>query len=209
MDDGALAQFVSITGTKPETARQYLGFTDNDVQQAIELFFANEGADLEATSASNPPSSSNPPPIPDPSTRPLGSSSGQRDSDGIVHIDSDPESDSLEYSNPPVSGTGRRQPAGAGRTGPAPHTPSAPTPPQRASGPVDDDEAFARQLQQEMYGEAGMDNVVDPEGVRAPIARTTETLVGPDSFDPDDPEDMNAAVLQQIRARQRPRPRGM
>ncbi|KAL9006998.1 MAG: hypothetical protein Q9188_000286 [Gyalolechia gomerana] len=208
MDDGALAQFVSITGTKPETARQYLGFTDNDVQQAIELFFANEGADLEATSASNPPSSSNPPPIPDPSTRPLASSSGRRDGDGIVHIDSDSESDPLEYSNPPMVSPGRRQPAPAGRTGSALHTPSASTPPtQQTSGRVDDDEVFARQLQQEMYGEAGMDSVVDQEGVRAPIARTTETLVGPDSFDPNDPEDMNAAVLQQIRARQRPRPR--
>ncbi|KAL8939205.1 MAG: hypothetical protein Q9211_002846 [Gyalolechia sp. 1 TL-2023] len=205
MDDGALAQFVSITGTKPETARQYLGFTDDDVHQAIELFFANEGADLEATPASNLP---NPPLVPDPSTRPLASSRGRRDSDDIVHIDSDSESDPHEYSDPPVARPLRRQPAPAGRTGSLLHTPSASTPltPQ-ASGPPDDDEAFARQLQQEMYGEAGMDSVIDQEGIRAPIARTTETLVGPDSFDPNDPEDMNAAVLQQIRARQRPRPR--
>ncbi|KAL8936376.1 MAG: hypothetical protein Q9216_004966 [Gyalolechia sp. 2 TL-2023] len=205
MEDEALAQFASITGTKPETARQYLGFTDNDVQQAIELFFANEGADLEATPASNPPSSSNPPPIPDPSTRPLATSRGRRDSDGIVHVDSDSDSDSRENPNPPIEDSGRRQPARAARTSSALHSSTQPN--QQASGRFDDDEAFARQLQQEMYGEAGMDSVVDQEGVRAPIARTTETLVGPDSFDPSDPEDMNAAVLQQIRARQRPRPR--
>ncbi|KAL8688983.1 MAG: hypothetical protein Q9224_004751 [Gallowayella concinna] len=91
---------------------------------------------------------------------------------------------------------------------PSSHTPSSSTPPTyMASGGVDDDEAFARQLQQEMYGEAGVDNPLGPEGVRAPIARTTETLIGPEGFDADDPEDMSAAVLEQLRARQRPRPR--
>ena len=204
MDDGALAQFVSITGTKPETARQYLGFTDGDVQQAIELFFANEGADLEATPASNPPAPSYPPPVPDPSTRPPAN---QRD---IVRIDSDSDSDLLEYSSQPTSGPGARPPASAARTGSALHTLSESAPPiHQAASRVDEDEAFAHRLQQEMYGEAGVETTGDPEVVRAPIARTTETLIGPDSFDPNDPQEMNAAVLQQIRARQRPRPRGV
>ncbi|KAL8836372.1 MAG: hypothetical protein Q9170_002945 [Blastenia crenularia] len=206
--DGALAQFVSITGTKSETAQQYLGFTDGDVQQAIELFFANEGADLEPTHASNPPTSSDPPPIPDPSTRPPASRRDRRDSDGIVHIDSDSDSDPVGYVNQNTSGSGGRHAASSARIGSGLHTPAASTPPTyQVTSRVDDDEAFARQLQQEMYGEAGMDTANDPEGVRAPIARTTETLVGPDSFDSNDPEEMNAAVLQQIRARQRPRPR--
>ncbi|KAL8950212.1 MAG: hypothetical protein Q9222_003741 [Ikaeria aurantiellina] len=208
MDDEAFAQFAAITGTKPETARQYLGFTDGDVQQAIELFFANEGADLEIPAATNPQASSHAPPVPDPSTRPTAAQSAPQASGDIVHIDSDSDSEYNESSATRRSGSQRRQPASAGA---ALHTPTSSTPPPyNATRGVDDDEAFARQLQQEMYGEAGGSNAVDPlnpDGVRAPIARTTETLIGPDSFDPNDPEDMNAAVLEQIRARQRPRPR--
>ncbi|KAL8777224.1 MAG: hypothetical protein Q9194_002679 [Teloschistes cf. exilis] len=206
MDDTSLAQFASITGTKPETARQYLGFTDGDVQQAIELFFANDGADLHVPASSTAPSASHPPPVPDPSTRPHAGHQSRRDSDGIVHIDSDSDMEDADYPSAPTAHSIRQQPA-TGRTAIARHTPSGQTPPSFPSGSVDDDEAFARQLQQEMYGEAGPDGAMGPEGVRAPIARTTETLVGPDSFDPDDPDDMNAAVLQQIRARQRARPR--
>ncbi|KAL9603361.1 MAG: hypothetical protein Q9219_001223 [cf. Caloplaca sp. 3 TL-2023] len=204
-DDGSLAQFVAITGTRPEIARQYLGFTDGDVQQAIELFFANEGADLEATTTSNAPTS-NPPPVPAPSTRPTTNRPGRRDSDGIVHIDSDSDLD--EDLGSSISGLGRRQAPTANVSGSGLQTPSTSIPSShQATHRVDDDEAFARQLQQEMYGGAGMDSEVNSEGVRAPIARTTETLIGPDSFDPNDPDDMNAAVLEQIRARQRPRPR--
>ncbi|KAI4129967.1 MAG: hypothetical protein LQ338_001973 [Usnochroma carphineum] len=207
MEDEALAQFASITGTQPEKARQYLSFTDGDVQQAIELFFANEGADLGVPATSNPPISSHAPPVPDPSTRPQASQRARQGSDGIVHIYSDSDSDP-DYSTSRTPTLPTRQPAPAGRTASTHQAASRSTPPiLQAPNRVDDDEAFARQLQQEMYGEAGVDSAVDPEGVRAPIARTTETLIGPDSFDPDDPEDMNAAVYQQLRARQRPRPR--
>ncbi|KAL8691293.1 MAG: hypothetical protein Q9218_003453 [Villophora microphyllina] len=207
MDDTSLAQFASITGTKPETARQYLGFTDGDVQQAIELFFANDGADLDIPAASNAPSSSHPPPVPDPSTRPQASHRHRQDSDGIVHVDSDSDMEDVDYSSLSNEELLRMQPPPGAMTS-SRHTPSSHTPPPRPiPGGTDDDEAYARQLQQEMYGEAGMDSAIGPEGVRAPIARTTETLVGPGSFDPNDPEDMNAAVLEQIRARQRPRPR--
>ncbi|KAI4198537.1 MAG: hypothetical protein LQ346_002740 [Caloplaca aetnensis] len=212
MEDGALAQFASITGTKPEKAQQYLSFTDGDVQQAIELFFANEGADLDVPATSNPPtSSSNAPPVPGSSTRPQAGQRGRPDGQGIVHINSDSDSDTPEYTASRPARLSRMQNVPSGSTGPAHRVPSSLTPPayQDPAIRVDDDEAFARQLQQEMYGEAGTDSAVDSEGIRAPIARTTETLIGPDSFDPNDPEDMNAAVYQQIRARQRPRPRGI
>ena len=59
----------------------------------------------------------------------------------------------------------------------------------------EDDAAMARRLQEEMYG--GRDA---EEGVRAPMARTTETLVGPEA-DFDD-GDMHASILGQLRARQ-------
>lgn len=69
-----------------------------------------------------------------------------------------------------------------------------PTQPGGAS-PFEDDAAMARRLQEEMYG--GADN---EDGVRAPMARTTETLVGPE---PDLDDDMHANILGQLRARQR------
>lgn len=66
-----------------------------------------------------------------------------------------------------------------------------------AGGTFDDDAAMARRLQEEMYG--GAENN-DGDGVRAPMARTTETLVGPE---PDFDGDMHTNILSQLRARQR------
>ncbi|KAK8255127.1 hypothetical protein HDK77DRAFT_22885 [Phyllosticta capitalensis] len=76
---------------------------------------------------------------------------------------------------------------------------------RQASGPpghnVEDDEAMARRLQEEMYG----DGAQDPSGgVRAPMARTTETLVGPGASY-DDEDGMHAAIMSQM-ARRRPGP---
>lgn len=59
----------------------------------------------------------------------------------------------------------------------------------------EDDAAMARRLQEEMY--SGPDT---SDGVRAPMARTTETLVGPEADYDDD--DMHASILGQLRARQ-------
>lgn len=72
---------------------------------------------------------------------------------------------------------------------------------------VEDDEAMARRLQEEMYGGGGGGGpgAMDPEGVRAPMARTTETLVGPGSDWRDDPNEMNAAIAEQMMARHRRR----
>ena len=76
---------------------------------------------------------------------------------------------------------------------------STPRNPLPGGGTVDDDAAMARRLQEEMYG--GQNNAdVDEDGVRAPMARTTETLVGPEA-DFDD-GDMHANILEQLRARQ-------
>ncbi|KAK3718930.1 UBX domain protein Ubx2 [Vermiconidia calcicola] len=80
----------------------------------------------------------------------------------------------------------------------------------RAAGgsSMEDDEAMARRLQEEMYGAGGGGGAagagdLDEEGVRAPMARTTETLVGPGSEwrDRDDPNEMQAAIAEQMMAR--------
>lgn len=74
---------------------------------------------------------------------------------------------------------------------------------------VEDDEAMARRLQEEMYGAGGGGGGggrrradVDDEGYRAPMARTTETLVGPGSDWRDDPDAMNSAIFEQLQRRQ-------
>ncbi|PYI10580.1 hypothetical protein BO78DRAFT_394005 [Aspergillus sclerotiicarbonarius CBS 121057] len=72
---------------------------------------------------------------------------------------------------------------------------SAPRDHPSHSATFEDDAAMARRLQEEMYG--GGDS---EESVRAPMARTTETLVGPEA-DFDD-GDMHASILGQLRARQ-------
>ena len=214
MDQDAVAQFAGITGSSPEIAAQYLRLADNNTQQAIELYFANDGANLEPTSELQ---NSHRPPLPDQS---IGSSShrrGYEDQQGVVHLDSDQEDDDIVVDN-------NNKTDQSSRTGPrgedsasVRHLSSSTMPPN-LSRSIDGDEAIARRMQEEMYGaESVIDGsagsaggvALDEHGYRAPIGRTTETLVGPDSFDPNDAEQMRAAVMQQMAARRRqPRRQG-
>lgn len=196
MAEEAVAQFVSFTSSTPDQAIQYLRLTDGDIQQAIDLFYANDGNDLS--------SSAQAPPISPSQAQPPGRSQrGYEDSHGIVHLDSDSEFSDDE--KPEATSTNRSRPTVSARTRPSTHTPSSMTPP---TGPVafDDDEAMAMRLQEEIYAGAAREAAdADVDGPRAPIGRTTETLVGPGSFDSNNANEMRAAVLEQMRARQQPR----
>jgi len=67
---------------------------------------------------------------------------------------------------------------------------------------AEDDEAMARRLQQEMYGAQGAG--AGEQDVRAPMARTTQTLLGPSSDDwRNDDSELDRAVLEQISRRHR------
>lgn len=206
MDDEAVAQFVSFTSSTPDRAAQYLRLTDGDVQQAIDLFFVNDGNDPSGSSSSTHIQSAQAPPAPSSHTRESRGRPAYEDERGIVHLDSD-----AEYSDddkPEITGSRSRRIAVPDRPRSTIHTPSSMTPPTgQASAAVDDDEAMARRLQEEFYAGAGIGAEVDPEGIRAPIRRTTETLVGPGSFDAND-DDMRAAVMEQMHARHQRRPRG-
>ena len=214
MDENTTAQFASITGSSPALAAQYLRLADNNTEQAIELFYANDCADLEPSSQL--PRSSQPPPIPAPSTQPTGRGRGYQDDEGVVHLDSDQED--LDYSDNDhveAARNNRRNSLSAGGTTSTLQTSSSATPPvDYASMAVDDDEAMARRLQEEIYGTAGRSGgggaeAVDEHGYRAPIGRTTETLVGQGPFDPTDEDEMRAAIMEQMAARrQLPRHRG-
>jgi len=155
MDDDVLAQFTSITGASPERAQQYLTLTDQNVEQAIQLYFESDGIDMGGSLPSRAPAPT-----------------GARE---VINLDSDSED---EFSG-------------------------------RPNHLVEDDEAVARRMQDELYGSAGRgggagDGEDDLTGdVRAPQARTTETLLGPGVDWRDDPDEMNAAIAEQMAARAR------
>ncbi|KAI1614535.1 hypothetical protein EDD36DRAFT_231000 [Exophiala viscosa] len=143
--DEAIATVVMVTGTTTELATQYVQLADGDPNQAVQLFFENGGADLTGSSSQPPPPST---------SHPAGGAENPIDIDAEENISDD--------NDPAVTGFNKR-----------PRN-DAPSQPMAAAG-YEDDEAMARRLQEEMYGEGGLDEGV----VRAPIARQAETLVGP------------------------------
>ncbi|CBF81425.1 hypothetical protein AN5675.2 [Aspergillus nidulans FGSC A4] len=155
MDSDVVAQFSEITGSKPELATQYLQLTDFNIEQAMQLYFENDGAELTRD------------PVPSNSAANRASrSTGYEDASGVVHLDSDEDE---------AQSTPRNRPSN--------------------TSTLEDDAAMARRLQEEMYGGQSA-----ADEVRAPMARTTETLVGPEV---DFADDMHESILGQIRNRQR------
>lgn len=210
MDDVAVVQFVSFTSSTPERAAQYLRLTDGDIQQAIDLYFVNDGNDPSGSASSIHPQNPQAPPVPSSRTRPPGYRQEYEDEQGVVHLDSDP--DDSENNRPRQPEAASRHASATERPRSAIQTSSSMTSPiAQASSTVDDDEAMARRLQEEFYTSAGAGVEVGPGGIRAPLGRTTETLVGPGSFDVNDEDEMRVAVMEQMRARQQQRraPRGM
>lgn len=171
--DEAIENFVAFTGASPEVARRYLGLTDNSSEQAIQLYF--DSPDL-ASGADTQPAA---PAIPS-STRPPRSANTNR----IINVDSDDEDDLMDMQSEADSTEVTEQIAAVGR-----------------AADVEDDAAIARRMQEELYGEAS--GGLDGDGIRAPDARRTETLVGGMDASGIDPRSyMNAAVAEQMRRRQ-------
>jgi UBX domain-containing protein 7 len=161
--DEQIAEFTSITSASPSQAEQYLRLTDNNLEQAIQLFFEDPSL---APASPQPQQTTSTPAASNSRSRPPPHFS---DDDGIVHIESDDEIDedlAMDEADDEA--------------------------PARAASGTEDDEAIARRLQEEMYQGAG----VDRDGVRAPMARTTETLVGGDDYD------VRAAIQEQMLRRQ-------
>lgn len=212
MTDEAVAQFISFTSSTTERAEQYLRLTDGDIQQAIDLFFANDGNDAYGSTSAPTASAQSAAQSARGVHRQAATSRPRQDyedEDGVVHIDSD--RDLTDDDEPQVTGFNTRQAARPGRSRSDVRTPSSMTPPpaRTATNLVDEDEAMARRLQEEFYGDAGLVDELGPDGVRAPLARTTETLVGPESFDSTNRDELRDAVLEQMQIRQRLQQRGM
>lgn len=162
MDDTAMQTVLSVTNTTPELAQQYLTLADGHAEQAITLFFENGGADL----AGNLSESTQAPAQPYRPTH-LSSRAGHEDDDGRIAIDDDDDDD---VENPSTIDTTNE--ASNARVNPAQH-----------GGILDDDAAMAARLQHEMYSSGDTGGEYDEDGIRAPIARQAQTLVGPGSYE--------------------------
>lgn len=197
--DEAVAQFTGITGASPHRAEQYLRLTDGNLEQAVQLYFDSDGVDLEGQDPPTGPTTLQPTMasagIPARTQR-VGSA-GFADESGVVHLDSDEEIS--DDNDPEITGYQPGAAQQAARAG-AQVQPAVPLP---ASRSTDDDEAMARRMQEEMYAGGDMGGVLHADGVRAPMARTTETLVGPGANYGEGPDDMRAAIAEQMLARQR------
>lgn len=179
MEDDSVAQFMSITDQNATVAAGYLSMTEGDVMSAVNMFFENP--DLASSFSQQAPaaaSSAAAPPVPT-SSRPQHTI-GREDASGVIHIDDDDDDDeAFDIPDDEDDGTS--------------HTAL-----QRIAQ-ESDDAAMAHRLQQEMYNE----NATAADGVRAPIARTTETLVAPTGYGGME-EDDYGHVLEQMRRRNRP-----
>ncbi|KAI9650274.1 UBX domain protein Ubx2 [Ciborinia camelliae] len=182
MDD-PIEAFTSITGQSEAVARQYLGMTDNNYEQAIGLFFEAP----ELAGSQNDTSQQVPPHIPT-STRPQRSTTRtMKDSSGVIDLDSD---DDME-----VDGDNSDEDSEAATAAAI-----------ARAAELEDDAAMARRMQEELYAGGDASGGYDADGVRAPIARTTETLVGgPGDWNADDGHD---AVMEQMRRRAQARAAG-
>ncbi|KAI9818156.1 MAG: hypothetical protein M1827_000781 [Pycnora praestabilis] len=205
MDD-IIAQFTDITSASPERAAQYLRLTDGDLAQAMQLFFDSDGVDLEGLEgpATSTPTTTSEPPAASPLPPQQHDSRIYADESGVVHIDSDEEMDDDNDEPQIVGSRSRGMPPDVREVGPTSLTPVAGAPPPRYSGGgMEDDESMARRLQEEMYAGVDIGSGLNADGVRAPMGRTTETLVGSNGDWGNDSDDMRAAIAQQMMARQR------
>jgi hypothetical protein len=175
MDDDPVAQFMAITDQSAAVASGCLSMTEGDVMAAVNMFFENPeiaSSFPQNDSAAAAASSS--------SSRPQAATTasrniGREDESGVIHIDDD-DDDMVPHDQDDSLAEAER------------------------IAQENDDAAMARRIQEEMYG--GSAPATDIEGVRAPIARTTETLVAPSGYGGmEDDYDM----LDQLRRRNRPR----
>jgi len=186
MDDN-ISTFMAITGASTDVARSFLEMTAGNFERAIELFYENPdlvsgvGAGLSSTGQSSTTPAA-----------PSGGNIGRQDSAGVIHIDSDDDQDmQLEDFSDNEGANDRAVAAHAA-----------------AMAQEEEDAAMAKRLQEELYGgNQGSGSGGNPDDVRAPIARTTETLVAPGWGGGENDDGMEAAFLEQLRQRRRQNPR--
>ncbi|KAG4252910.1 hypothetical protein FPRO03_08359 [Fusarium proliferatum] len=188
MDDN-ISTFMSITGTSTDVARSFLEMTAGNFERAIGLFFENP--DLVSGVGAGLSSTDQPAAAPATTSATRGNI-GRQDSAGVIHIDSDDDQDmQIEDFSDNDDDNERAVAAQAA-----------------ALAQEEEDMAMAKRLQEELYqGNQGSGSGGNPDDVRAPIARTTETLVAPGWGGGGEHDDgMEAAFLEELRRRRRANP---
>lgn len=182
--DEKISNFVAISGASPEVARSFLEMANGDLEQAMQLFFENPdlatgvGAGLSNTASSHPP---------DPAPR---SNIGRQDAEGIIHIDSDDDDMQIDEDSDPEIESDRAAAVQAA-----------------ALAQEEEDAAMAKRLQEELYSD-NQGSGAGADDVRAPIARTTETLVAPGPAWGGNDDNIEQAMLEHLRQRRRQHPGG-
>jgi hypothetical protein len=178
--------FMGITGANRTAAERMLELCGSDLEQAIQLWFTDE--DLQRSLNSTGPSAMAAGTSTTAATRsgrPNRPQVGREDAQGVIHIDSDDDDVPMTEDETDDADADADDAANVAR-----------------QAQEEEDAAMAKKLQEELYGGGAGGQGAPDEDVRAPMARTTETLVGPNYNDGDDG---HAAVLEQLRRRQQAR----
>lgn len=156
--DENVSTFCGITGASADVAQGFITLAGDDVERAIELFFENPELASQIGNTGGAAAR------PQPAAAARVSRAGREDADGVIHIDSDDEDDFMrDIDDDDDDNEAAEQAANRAQE--------------------EEDAAMAKRLQEELYGSgsgAGGAGGAGGEDVRAPIARTTETLVAPD-----------------------------
>ena len=177
---------MGITGANDTAARHMLELCGSDLEQAVQLWYTDE--DLQRTLSNPAPSTTAPGPSADASqpSRSSRNRAGREDAQGVIHLESD-DDDDIQMTEDEAFG----------RLDDANEVAAAVQIARTAQ--EEEDAAMAKRLQEELYGGPA----ADEDGVRAPMARITETLVAPSGAYGGD--DDSEAILEQMR-RRRPAP---
>jgi UBX domain-containing protein 7 len=162
MEDENISTFIAITNASADVARGFIRIGGN-VERAVELYFENPDLVSGVQADTNRSSTSTTATTTAHASRPAG---GQNPNN-VIHIPSDDENDDAMVTISDDEGDARATAVAAA-----------------AIAQEEEDAAMAKRLQEELYGSGGGGDGggaggIDDE-VRAPIARTTETLVAPD-----------------------------
>lgn len=190
--DEEIANFVAITGTSDDVARGFIELAGGDYERAVTLFFENPelATSIGAGASTAAPAATS-------SRRTTGRSNraGREDASGVIHIDDDDDDDDDEEDDDymEVDNDFDSDDDAVAATHAA------------NMAQEEEDAAMAKRLQEELYQQgSGSGGGANSDDVRAPIGRTTETLIAPNPSwgeDDDDHSEMQAAFLEQLRRR--------
>ncbi|KOS20775.1 UBX domain-containing protein 5 [Escovopsis weberi] len=169
----SISLFMAITGAGRSVARGFLEITGDNFERAIELYFENP--DLVGAGITHAPPARS------------GSNAGRQDASGVIHISSDDEDDNdMQFDDDlEISNSNRNRNSNNNNSSNSngfddgdddDANERAAAVQAAAIAQEEADAAMAQRLQEEMYRDSGSGS----HDVRAPIARTTETLVAPD-----------------------------